>query len=122
PSCLPSESSSGIAYQYDDATAPDSSPGRCGRGVAKTTEGAHLLVGQPLVGDVDSVARRADISLAIPPARTRPKQWRAATEHHRREVYTELVHDAPLERMYDDVADAHDHDIALSRGGPLLVD
>jgi hypothetical protein len=58
-----------------------------------------LLVGQPPVGDVDNVARRADISLAIPLARTRPKQWRATANHHRREVYTELVHGAPLERL-----------------------
>ena len=81
-----------------------------------------LLVGQPLVGDVDSVARRADISLAIPLARTRPKQWRAAADHHRREVYTERVHDASLERLSDHVAAAHDHNIAIRRGGPSLID
>src|SRR5947209_19835759 len=63
-----------------------------------------LLVGQPLVRDVDTVARRADILLAIPLARTRPKQWCAAADHHRREVYTELVHEASLERLSDDVA------------------
>ena len=61
---------------------------------------------------MDGVARRADISLAIPLACTRLEQWRAATEH-RREVYMELVYEALLERLADDVAAAHYHDVAM---------
>src|SRR5438270_6980822 len=36
PSCLPSGSSSEIACQYDEATAPNSSPGRCDDGATPT--------------------------------------------------------------------------------------
>jgi hypothetical protein len=74
------------------------------------------------VGEVHGVSGRANVALPVHLARPCFEERRAATEHHRGEVQAQLVDEALFERLADDVAAAHDHDVTKGRGGPRLVD
>ncbi len=65
-----------------------------------------------------------DVNLALAVLHTRAfaEQRRAATEQHRREVQVQLVDEAQFEGLADDIAAAHDHDIAIGRGCTSLFD
>src|SRR3954469_25087470 len=75
-----------------------------------------------LVGEVDRVLRRANVALAVHLARAGFEERRASTEQHRRGVNAQLVDEALFERLADDVAAAHDHDVTMRRRGPSVVD
>ena len=55
-------------------------------------------------------------------ARAGPELQYPVTEQHRGEVPLQLVRDALLDRLADDVPHCHDHDVAIARGGPRLLD
>ena len=65
---------------------------------------------------------RANVALPVHLARPGSEERRAATEQHRCEVDAQLVDEALFERLADDVAAAHDHDVTMGHAGPRLVD
>ena len=67
------------------------------------------------VREVHGVARRAGIDRPGHLARPWLEQRRAAAEHHQGRVQGQLVDEALLERLADDVASAHDHDVTMGR-------
>ena len=74
------------------------------------------------VGEVHGVARWANVALPVHLARPWFEERCAATEQHRGKVQAQLVDEALFQRLADDVAAAHDHDVTMGRGGPRLVD
>jgi hypothetical protein len=71
---------------------------------------------------VDRVLRRTNIALAVHLTRAGFEERRPPTEQHRREVDAQLVDETLFERLADDVAAAHDHDVTMRRGGPSLLE
>ena len=74
------------------------------------------------VGEVHGAARWANVALSVHLARPWFEQRCAATEQHRGKVQAQLVDEALLQRLADDVAAAHDHDVTMGRSSPRLVD
>ena len=71
---------------------------------------------------MDCVGRRADLDLAVLLASSRAEQRCAPTEQHRSEMQAQLVYEALLDRLPDDVPAAHDDDMtALLRGPASLL-
>ena len=89
---------------------------------AATHADRMLLDLHAFVGEVHGVPRRANVALAVHLTRPGFEERRPATEQHRGEVHAQLVDETLFERLADDVAAAHDHDVTMGRGGPRLVD
>src|SRR4029453_7160093 len=71
------------------------------------------LDSRALVGEMHRVLRRANVTLAVHLTRASFEERRPPTEQHRREVDAQLVDQTPFERLADDVAPAHDHDVTM---------